>query len=102
MRKPLALALILTFIAVSAFITKPSDDKCRRAAKQKFEEKLQATSAGLPQNINKEVWLQTMEKSFEESVVVEDKFVYKTIWQQSNSNKKNIGWGAFNFVQIDL
>ncbi|MEI6947723.1 hypothetical protein V9K67_11060 [Paraflavisolibacter sp. H34] len=101
MRKPIALALIATVLAVVAYVTKPSEEKCREEAAKDFAQKAATTADALPPNINPGVWQQAAEKAFMESVQVEDHFLFRSIYRQSGPEKKRIGWAALGKVQVD-
>jgi hypothetical protein len=101
MRKPIALALIATILAVSAYLTKPSEEKCRDEAAKDFAQKAETTAQALPPGINADVWQQAAEKAFMESIRIEDRFLYRSIYRQSGPQKKHIGWAALGKVQVN-
>lgn len=103
MRKALVLSIILTVLAVIAYFTKPTEEACLNKAKDEFEEKkLVNTGQTLPKGINPEVFKETAEKGFLESLQVTDRVVLREIFQQNGSDKKRIGWGAFGFIAVDI
>jgi 2-C-methyl-D-erythritol 4-phosphate cytidylyltransferase len=100
MRKAFALALIASILAVIAYLTKPSDEVCVTKAKEEFKEtKLPAVST--PQKINTQLLAEALEKNFLSSLVIEDNFLYKEIYQDKGAKTK-IGWGAFGWVNVEL
>jgi len=103
MRKALALALIATVLAVMAYITKPSDELCVLKAKEAFKEtKLPTiTTPATSQKINTQLLAETMEKNFEESLLIEDRFLYKNIYLVKGT-KTRIGWGGFGWVNVEI
>lgn len=103
MRKALALSLIITFLAVIAYFTKPSEDACIKKAREEFaEKKLSYTNQALPPGVNPEIFKKTIEKSFMESLRVTDRLVLREIYQETGSSKTKIGWGAFGFVSVEI
>jgi hypothetical protein len=100
MRKALALALIATSLAIMAHLTMPSDEQCRQEAEKEFKEiKLPAVITA--QKINTQLLAETLESSFMESLVIEDRFLFKEIYLNKGT-RTQIGWGAFGWVNIDL
>lgn len=103
MRKAFALALILTVLAAIAYFTKPSEEACIKKAQQEFEEKkLSYTGQTLPAGINPEVFKETAEKNFLESLQVSDRFILREISTLSGSKKERIGWAAFGYVSVTI
>ena len=103
MRKALALALILTVLGGIAYFTKPSEEACIKKAKEEFEQsKLAYSCQTLPAGVNPEVFKETAEKSFLESLWVDDRFFLREISESSGSGKKKIGWAAFGYVSISI
>jgi hypothetical protein len=103
MRKALALSIILTVLAVIAYFTKPTETLCIQEAKEEFtQKKLSYTTETLPAGVDKKVFSETLEKSFLQSLQVEDHFVYRTIYQTGETTKTKIGWGAFGLVSVDI
>ena len=103
MRKALALSIILTVLAVIAYFTKPTEMQCIQKAKEEFElKKVFYTTETLPAGVDKQVFKETLEKGFLESLQVEDQFVFRSIYQAGDATRKRIGWGAFGFVSVEI
>ena len=101
MKKALTVSLIFTFLAIVAYLSKPSEAKCLSEAKQTYEkEKLSYTTQALPANINPEVLRQAAEKAFVETLEINDRFLYRDILQTKGDTKTKIGWAAFGWVQV--
>lgn len=103
MRKAFTISVIVTILAVVAYLTKPSEAQCRNKAKEAFiEKKLSGTMATLPSGIDRTVFSATLEKSFMQGLRVEDKFLYRSIYQATNTAKTSIGWGAFGWINVAI
>lgn len=103
MRKALALSVIITILAVIAYFTKPSEEACVAKAKDEFvERKIVYTAATMPEGIDPKVFVETSEKSFLQSLQIEDKFLYNAIYQVNGNAKKKIGWAAFGWINVDV
>ena len=103
MRKAFSLAVIVTVLGVLAYFTKPSKDACIIKARDEFRNKqLAYTLQNLPSDVNRDVFGKLAEKAFLQSIQVDDKLFYKTIYQLDSKNKKSIGWGLFGWVSVDL
>ncbi len=100
MRKAFALAIIATVLAITAYLTKPSDEVCLTKAIEEYKEtKLPTVST--PQKVNTQLLAEALEKSFQSSLVIKDRFLYKEIYQEKGT-KTRIGWGAFGWVNVDI
>ena len=100
MRKAFSLAIIATILAIMAYLTKPSDETCiAKAIKEYKETKFPMVST--PQKINTRLLTETLQKNFISSLVIEDRLLYKEIYQVKGS-KTRIGWGVFGWVTVDL
>lgn len=102
MRRAAALIVIMLVIVSVAYFTKPTQERCMQEAIVQYQQVLDNITPAVPDNINKDVFKATMEKSFEESLDVEDKIVYQAIYEQKGTTKKMIGWGAFGKVSVDV
>ena len=102
MRKALALAFIVTILGASAYLFKPSEEACIKKARQEFQKKISYTIDSAPKELDKNVFAQLLEKSFLQGLVVNDKFLYRNIYQQKAGKKEKIGWGAFGWVTVDI
>ena len=103
MRKALALSIILTILAVIAYFTKPTEMHCIQKAKEEFEvKKIAYTTETLPAGVDKQVFRETLERSFLEGLQVEDNIIFRSVYQVGDATRKRIGWGAFGFVSIEL
>jgi hypothetical protein len=103
MKKALATSLIFTFLMVLAYVTKPSKEKCLREAMETYRlTKLDRIASNLPSSINTDLFQETAEKAFSQSLQVNDRFVYREIYQVDNTSKTRIGWGVFGWVKVDL
>jgi hypothetical protein len=100
MRKAFALAIIVTVLAIVAYLTKPSDEECIEKARDEYKASKFPTISG-PQKINTQLLAETLEKNFTERLVIEDKLFYKEIYLLQEP-KIEIGWGAFGFVNVDV
>jgi hypothetical protein len=100
MRKAFALALIATSLAIMAHLTKPSDEACFTKAKEEFKEK-KLPNVSTPQKVNTQLLAEALETNFMESLVIEDRVLYKEIYLDKGTKTK-IGWGAFGWVNVDL
>ncbi|MCU7547735.1 hypothetical protein OCK74_01355 [Chitinophagaceae bacterium LB-8] len=100
MRKALALALIATSLAIMAHLTMPSNEACLNKARKEFKEnKLPTVTTA--QKVNTQLLAETLETNFMESLVIEDRFLYKEIFLDKGT-RTSIGWGAFGWVNINL
>jgi hypothetical protein len=103
MRKALALSVIVTVLAVVSYMAKPSEAACFAEIKKEFQTvKLDYTLETLPSGIDRDVFAQTAEKAFLETVEIKDQFVYRAIYQGTGDNHRRIGWGAFGVVRVDV
>ena len=102
MRRAFALVIITIVIIGVAYVTKPSEEACLREARMQYEKTVNGLAQTLPATVNKEVFSETLEKAFEQSLEVEDKLVYQAIYQQKGGSKKRIGWGAFGKVSVEI
>jgi len=103
MKKALATSIIFTFLMVLAYLTKPSKEKCLQEAMETYRlKKLDYAAKTLPSNIKTGLFQETAEKAFLESIGVNDRFIYKDIYQTDNPSKTRIGWGAFGWVKVEL
>jgi hypothetical protein len=103
MRKALALSVIVTVLAVVSYMAKPSEAACLAEIKKEFQTvKLDYTLETLPSGIDRDVFAQTAEKAFLETVEIKDQFVYRAIYQGNGDNHRRIGWGAFGVVRVDV
>ncbi len=103
MKKAFAVALIFTFLMLLAYLTKPTKEKCLEEAMDTYRlTRLDYATKTLPSNINTDLFQETAEKAFSESLQVEDRFVYMAIYQTANNSKRRIGWGVFDWVKVEI
>ncbi len=103
MRRSFALLIIMVVIVLIAYVTKPSNETCLTEARKQYKESvINKLSLNLPANINEKLLSETLQKSFEQSLSVQDKVVYKDILQQKGNVKVSIGWGAFGIASVDI
>ena len=103
MRRSFALLLIMVIVVLSAYVTKPSDEKCITEAKSLYRKNITSKiDQGIPSTINKQLFTETLEKVFAQTLKVQDRIVYKEIYQQRGALKADIGWGAFGIVSVDV
>lgn len=102
MRKALALSIIITILGVAAYFLKPSEKQCVQKAQEEFLKKISYTIEASPKEVDKILFAQTLEKHFLQELTVEDKFLYKDIFQTSGGIKNKIGWGALGWVTVDI
>jgi hypothetical protein len=102
MRKALALSLIVTVLGVAAYIFKPSEKQCVQKTQEEFRKKISYTVEVLPKGIDKNLFAQSLEKSFLLGLEVKDKLLYRDIYQNSGGAKNKIGWGALGWISVDI
>ncbi len=102
MRKALALSIIVTILGVTAYFFKPSEKQYLQKAGEEFRKKISYTIETSPKGVDKNLFAQTLEKHFLQELAVEDKFLYKDIYQTSGGIKNKIGWGALGWVTVDI
>lgn len=101
MRRAFSLALIVVILAVTAFLSKPSEKVCFSEARKAFRENLDRAEPAIPVSVNRDVFRSIAEKIFQQSLKVEDRFVYKVIYQEKGGDTHQIGWAAFGYVQVE-
>jgi hypothetical protein len=102
MRKALALSFIVTVLAVAAYLFKPSEEACIKKARQEFLKSTSYTVDSAPTEIDKNVFAQLLEKNFLQGLEIDDKVLYRNIYQKKAGKKEKIGWGAFGYVSVDI
>jgi len=102
MRKALTLAFIVTVLGVAAWFFKPSEEACIKKARQEFQKKSSYTIDNVPKEIDKNVFAQLLEKTFLLGLEVDDKILYRSIYQKKAGKKEKIGWGAFGYVSVEI
>ena len=102
MRKALALSIIITVLGVAAYFFKPSERECIEKAREEFRNKITYTIDTSPKEVNKDLFAQTLERNFLESLEVRDKFLYRDIYQNTGGTKNKIGWAALGWVNVDV
>ena len=45
---------------------------------------------------------QLLEKNFLQGLEVDDKVLYRNIYQKKAGEKEKIGWGAFGYISVDI
>ncbi len=98
--------LILIVAALAAFVTKPSDEECKKEAKGEVDKYIQARyeRSGMPKFAIPTTVKSMIRHSDEEDWIrVEDKGLWKTVTYVFNGERRrNIGYGAFNTVKIAI
>jgi hypothetical protein len=96
MRKTQYLLLALIVIALAAFASKPSDEKCK-------EQGSEAVEAYLKKEVNTNFALvnRMIEKTAKNAVSVQDKVLFKTITYSYDGSSRRIGWGAFGMIKVE-
>ena len=102
MKKALALSLIVSILALTAYLTKPTEEACFKKTIAEFRKKIFYTVEDAPGNIEKSVFAQTLEKSFLQKIQVADKFLYRDIYQRGVDGRSRIGWAAFGWINVDV
>jgi hypothetical protein len=102
MRKALALSFIVTVLGVLAYFFKPSEEACIKKAREEFFKSTAYTVDSAPQEIDKNVFAQLLEKNFLQGLEVDDKVLYRNIYQKKAGEKEKIGWGAFGYISVDI
>jgi hypothetical protein len=103
MRKALTVSIIITFVAVVAYISKPTETRCLQEVRKVYKTQgLSYTTQALPPNINPEVLRQTAEKAFMETVEIKDRYLFRDILQLKGNTNTKIGWAAFGWVQVGI
>jgi hypothetical protein len=102
MRKALALSFIVTVLSVAAYLFKPSEEACIKKARQEFLKSTSYTVDSAPTEIDKNVFAQLLEKNFLQGLEIDDKVLYRNIYQKKAGKKEKIGWGAFGYVSVDI
>lgn len=102
MRKALTLAFIVTILGIAAYLFKPSEEACIKKARQEFQKSTSYTIDSAPKEIDKNVFAQLLEKNFLQGLQVDDKVLYRNIYQKKGGKKEKIGWGAFGYVSVDI
>lgn len=86
---------MLTIIAVVAYYTKPSDEKCLQQAKVEVRSQISGDFSK-----NNSVVNNVLDNVVERAVRIEDKIFYKSISYAFGGSRRQIGWGAFGMVNI--
>ena len=102
MRKALALSIIVSILALAGYFTKPSEEACFQKATEEFRKKISYTVEAAPKEIDKNIFAQTLEKSFLQKLQVADKFLYRAIYQRGVNGTNRIGWAAFGWVNVNV
>jgi hypothetical protein len=102
MRKALTLSFIVTILGVAAYLFKPSEEACIKKARQEFQKSSSYAIESAPAEIDKNVFAQLLEKNFLQGLEVDDKFLYRNIYQKKGGKKEKIGWAAFGWVSVDV
>ncbi len=103
MKKVFTTSVLFTFLAVVAYFSKPSEEKCLEESKEIFKKgKLSYTVQTLPAKVNTEIFTETAVTSFIKSLEIKDRFLYRDVYQTKINKKTKIGWAAFGWVTIDL
>ena len=82
MRKALALSFIVTVLAIAAYFFKPSEEACIKKARQEFRKSTSYTVDSAPTEIDKNVFAQLLEKNFLQGLEIDDKVLYRNIYQK--------------------
>ena len=87
--------VLITFAVVLflAWLTKPSDESCRRHAAAALKKKTTARGSD-------DLMQKMIELAAEKGILIEDKVFYKTINFRFGKSNKRIGWAAFGMVNI--
>jgi hypothetical protein len=102
MRKALSLSIIVSVLALVAYFTKPTEEACFKKATEEFREKIFYTVESAPKEIEKSVFMRTLEKSFLQKIQVADKFLYREIYQRGVNGREKIGWAALGWVNVNV
>lgn len=102
MRKALALSILVTILAFTAYLLKPSEEACVNKALEAYKQRISYTVDSAPKELNKAVFAKLLEKNFLQKLVVADKFLYKEIYQKKAGVRNKIGWAAFGLVQVTI
>jgi hypothetical protein len=102
MKKALYVSIAVCVLAVAAYFTKPSEETCFKKATEEFRKKIFYTVEAAPKEIDKNIFAQTLEKSFLQKLQVADKFLYREIYQRGVHGKDKIGWAAFGSVNVEI
>ena len=96
MRTILKVIIGLLVLVLIAFVTKPSDEKCKEKASVEVEQKLKKEVNSESNFVNRIIEVASTNK-----VWVEDKVLYKEINFTFKGKTKKIGYGVFGMVNID-
>lgn|SRR5688572_17731191 len=102
MKKALSLSIIVSVLALVAYFTKPTEEACFKKATEEFREKIFYTVESAPKEIEKNVFMRTLEKSFLQKIQVADKFLYREIYQRGVNGREKIGWAALGWVNVNV
>lgn len=102
MKKALYVSIAVCVLAVAAYFTKPSEKACIDKATKEFRTKISYTVASAPKEVEKNLFAETLEKSFLQKLKVADKFLYRDIYQETTTGKNSIGWAAFGSVNVEI
>jgi len=98
--------LILIVATLAAFVTKPSDEECKKEAREEVAGyiKTRIEKSGMPAFATPSIVKSLIKHTDEEKwIKVEHKVLWKTITFIFNGERRrNIGCGAFNSVKIHV
>lgn len=102
MKKIQIILLMLLGIVLLAFITKPSEEKCREAVKEKLTSALsKLQEVYTPEGVNDTSAL------FNKTINImvgnlktEDKTLYRNIFIEHKGRTEKVGWAAFGIVKL--
>ncbi|HEX2536223.1 MAG TPA: hypothetical protein VHK69_20925 [Chitinophagaceae bacterium] len=102
MRRAFTLATILIVIAGFLYFTKPSDEACFAEARAAFRKDLDRMEAAMPQTVNRDVFRAVSEKIFQQEVRVEDRMLFKVVYQRKGGLDQQVGWAAGGYISVNL
>ncbi len=103
MKRPIALVIIMMVILLTAYFTKPTDVRCFAEAKAQYEKQvLSSLEKNLPPTVDRTLFAITFKNAFAKSLRVQDKIIYKAIYQQKANHLYSIGWGGLGMVNVTI
>lgn len=96
MKKFQLFILFLIIVAIIAIVSKPSDETCKSKAAVTVTRTIKdqmSTNVAFVNNL--------VDRVAENGITVEDNFFYKSITFTFKGKTKDIGWGAFGYVNVN-
>ncbi len=91
---PTIITAIIVLVIVSLFVTKPDDESLRRESASYAKTEIEKDMPG--NDFNAALVERIAEKSIDNSITFEDKFLWKEVIYSFNGKSKTLGYGYFN------